>query len=37
VTFPAGLAPADNVDKALEAVQQLATAKGAAKKAGARG
>jgi len=30
-----GLAPADNVDKALEAVRQLATAKGAAKKAGA--
>jgi thioredoxin-dependent peroxiredoxin len=29
-----GLAPADNVDKALEAVQQLTTAKGAAKKAG---
>jgi peroxiredoxin Q/BCP len=30
-----GLAPADNVDKALQAVQQLATAKGAAQKAGA--
>jgi thioredoxin-dependent peroxiredoxin len=30
-----GLAPADNVDKALEAVQHLATAKGAARKAGA--
>jgi peroxiredoxin Q/BCP len=30
-----GLAPADNVDKALEAVQHLATAKGAAPKAGA--
>lgn len=30
-----GLAPADNVDKALAAVQQLATAQGAAKKVGA--
>jgi peroxiredoxin Q/BCP len=30
-----GLAPADNVDKALEAVQQLGTAAGGAKKAGA--
>lgn len=30
-----GLAPADNVDKALEAVQRLVTAKGAPKKAGA--
>jgi thioredoxin-dependent peroxiredoxin len=31
-----GLAPADNVDKALEAVQQLTTAKGAANKAHSR-
>jgi peroxiredoxin len=30
-----GLAPADNVDKALEAVQKLASATGGAKKAGA--
>jgi peroxiredoxin Q/BCP len=30
-----GLAPADNVDKALEAVQQLGAGKGGAKKAGA--
>jgi peroxiredoxin len=30
-----GLAPAENVDKALVAVQQLAIAKGAAKKVGA--
>jgi peroxiredoxin Q/BCP len=30
-----GLAPADNVDKALAAVQQLSAAKGAAKQAGA--
>src|ERR1700722_16736817 len=30
-----GLAPADNVDKALAAVQQLSAAKGGAKKAGA--